>query len=89
MNKFHILSRTIRGSLDRVSAIMIACARLHNYIIREDKPVGDTLEILPSKIDDLDEFVPHPKAPLGMTYVPVVPNDDFHKFCGILKPERQ
>ena len=67
VNKFRILSGTIGGSLDRLSAILIACARLHNYIICEDKPFGDTFEMVSNKIDDLEEIKPHPNAPLGMT----------------------
>jgi len=83
VNKFRILSGTIGGSLDRASAILIACARLHNYIIREDRPFGDTFDIESIRNDDLDNIEPHPNAPLGMTYLPVGPNDEFEKFNGI------
>jgi hypothetical protein len=46
--KFCILSGAIAGSLNRASAILIACACLHNYIIEEDKPFGDMFEMLPN-----------------------------------------
>jgi hypothetical protein len=35
---FGYLSGKIVGSMDRVSAILTACTRLHNFIICEDKP---------------------------------------------------
>jgi hypothetical protein len=40
VNIFCILSGKIEGRLDRVPPISIACVRLHNYIIQEDKPFG-------------------------------------------------
>jgi hypothetical protein len=83
VNKFCILSGTISGPLDRASAILIACARLHNYIIREDKPFGDTSEMCPNDISKLDDIATHPNGPLGMTYLPVIPNEDFETFYGI------
>ena len=67
--------------MDRASAILIACARLHNYIICEDRPFGDTFEL--ESIQNEDDIEPHPNAPLGMTYLPVVPNDEFEKFNGV------
>jgi hypothetical protein len=83
VNKFRILSGTISGSLDSASAILIACSRIHFYIIHEDKPFGDTFDMVSNPTDDLDEIEPHPNAPLGMTYLHVVPNDYFHRFYGI------
>ena len=81
--KFCILSGAIAGSLNRASAILIACACLHNFIIRQVKPFGNIFEHLPDEIDELDGIATHPNAPLGMTYLPVVPNDDFQKYYGI------
>ncbi len=88
VNKFRILSGTISGPLDRASAILIACARLHNYIIREDKPCGCQLDMFPNNISELDDIVTHPNAPLGMSYLPVVPNEEFETFYGISRTRK-
>jgi hypothetical protein len=82
-NKFRILNGTIVGSQDRASSILIACARLHNFIIREDKPFGDNLECFPNDFADLEDVTANPIAPLGMSYLPVVPNEEFHRYDGI------
>jgi len=73
VNKFRILSGKIEGSLDRVTAILTACARLHNYIIQEDGPFE-------TKADDI---VAHSSAPLGMGYLPVVPDETFEVYNGV------
>ena len=73
VNKFRILSGKIEGSLDRVTAVLTACARLHNYIIREDGPFE-------TKADDV---VPHANAPLGLGYLPVVPDETFEVYNGV------
>lgn len=73
VNKFRILNGKIEGSLDRVTAILTACARLHNYIIGEDGPFE-------AKADDV---VPHPSAPLGLGYLPVVPDETFEVYNGV------
>jgi hypothetical protein len=83
VSKFGILSGTIAGPLDRASSILIACARLHNFIVRQDIPFGDIFEHLPDEIDELDVIATHPNAPLGMTYLPVIPNDEFQTYNGI------
>ena len=41
MNKFRLLSGKVNGSLAHVSAILNACARLHNYIIQRNGPSDD------------------------------------------------
>ena len=82
MNKFRVLSGKIIGLLERVSAILEACARLHNFIIREDKPFGNTFENVQEEMDDM-ALVPHSAAPLGMSYLPVVPSDEFQHYRGI------
>jgi hypothetical protein len=38
VKKFGILSGKVGGSMERVSAILTACAQLHNFIIKEDGP---------------------------------------------------
>jgi hypothetical protein len=82
VNKFRILSGKISGSLQRVAAILEACTRLHNFIIREDKPFGNIFDNIEEEMDDM-ALVPHSAAPLGMTYLPVVPNDEFQCYPGI------
>lgn len=76
VNKFRILSGKVEGSLDTVSAVLTACARLHNYIIREDGPFES------GNMDDVD-IVPNPSAPLGMDYLPVVPDEAFQAYTGV------
>ena len=44
VNKFRILSGKVGGSMDRVSAVLIACAQLHNFIIREKGQVAIEME---------------------------------------------
>ena len=77
------ISGTIVGSQDRASSILIACARLHNFIIRKDKPFGDNLECFPNDFADLEDVTANPIAPLGMSYPPVVPNEEFQRYDGI------
>ena len=44
MNMFRILSGKIEGRMDRVSVILMACARLHNFLIHEDRPFGGSIQ---------------------------------------------
>ena len=74
VNKFRILSGKINGSLERVSAILTACSRLHNFIIQQDG-LADA-EISHDDENSL-EVRANPSAPLGMTYLPTVPDDRF------------
>ena len=82
MNMFRILSGKVEGRLDRVSAYLITCAWLHNFIIWEDKPFGMPHTSLEEEIEVLD-ITPHQNAPFGMGYLPVVPNEKFEIFDGI------
>jgi hypothetical protein len=65
-----------------VSAILAAWARLHNYIIREDGPFEREF---PSVVEEYDsyEMTPTPAAPLGMPYLPIVPDGEFQAYPGI------
>ena len=83
VNKFHMLSGTIVRSQDRALSILIACARLHNYIIHEDKSFGDKFDSFPNDIADLEDVSTNIIAPRGMTYLPVVPNDEFQQYDGM------
>ena len=84
VNKFRILNGKIEGSLDRVTAILTACARLHNFIIQEDGPF-ETEHNYKSVQEEMDqlEIRAHPSAPLGMSYLPVVPDENFQVYHGI------
>ena len=79
VRKFQVLKRNIEGKLSKISSIVMACARLHNYIIDMDVP--------PTVIndDEDDNIIAVPHAPDGMGYTPVMldPNEDFVKVDGV------
>ena len=50
VNKFQILSGKIIGSLDPVTRILMACARLNNFIIREDQHLTNTTILLRKRL---------------------------------------
>jgi hypothetical protein len=78
VNKFRILSGKINGSLSRVSAILSACARLHNYIIQRDGPCDEeTVDMTTSDEEHFLQIRPDNNAPLGMSYLPSVPDDSY------------
>lgn len=86
VNKFRILSRKLECSMEKNSAILMACARLHNFIIKHDKPFAKSKWIASDDSDgeeDLLEIVPHPSAPLGMSYMPQLPDDTFDTYQGV------
>jgi len=84
-NKFRILKGSIIGTLDRVTSIVMACARLHNYIIKIDgstNVIGS--ESCGDEADDTDYTITaHSDAPLGMSYLPVIPNDEWEQYEGM------
>jgi hypothetical protein len=82
VNMFRILRGKIEGRLDMASAIIIACARLHNFIIQEDKPFRNTFELVQEEMEEYG-ITAHKDAPYGMSYLPVVPNEDFEEYEGI------
>lgn len=74
IRKFGILKNKMEGSLVKKAEIIMACARLHNFIIEND---------LKSDIDgDFEEdpedaqIIAMPNAPMGMVYLPVMPDPD-------------
>lgn len=69
--KFRILSGTIDGSLDKVSAILISCTLLHNFIMCEEVLCDINYGT------DTEETAPNVTAPFDMSYLPVLPNDEF------------
>jgi hypothetical protein len=82
VNKFRILGHKIEGTLDRVTAILLACARLHNFVIKEDGPFEKIYYSIEDEMESL-QIRPDPKAPLGMSYLPVVPDETFVCYSGI------
>jgi hypothetical protein len=78
VNKFRILSGKVNGSLDRVSAILNACARLHNLIIQRDGPRDEmTVEMNASEEEMHLQIRPDIAALLGMSYLPTIPDDSY------------
>ena len=70
--------------MDRVSAVLIACAQPHNFIIREKGQVA--LETEYASMEDKMEalhITPNRDSPLGMSFLPVVPDEEFEAFPGI------
>ena len=80
------MSGKVGGSINRVSAILLACARLHNFIIRRDHPFDAevTYDSIDDKMDALG-ICPNRDAPLCMSYLPVIPNKEFEAHPGILR----
>ena len=78
VNKFRILSGKINGSLHRVARILMACARLHNFIVQRDGPCdAATIELSTQEEQSFLQIRPNPDAPLGMSYLPTVPDNDY------------
>ena len=82
-NKFWIMKGSIVGSLDRVTAIVMACACLHNYIIMLDGSMDMSFEENNQDDDGSCSIKAHPDAPLGMSYLPVIPGDDWEQYDGM------
>ncbi|KAL7482035.1 hypothetical protein ACHAW6_007720 [Cyclotella cf. meneghiniana] len=83
VNKFHILSGKITGSFDRVTSILTASARQHKFIIAEDGPFGiDRFASVAEEMQSLS-ISPHSSAPLGMSYLPIVPDITFECIPGL------
>ena len=87
VKKFGILSVKVGGSVEHVSAILAACARFRNYIIMEDGPFECEFSSVVEEYD-LYEITPNPAAPLGMSYLPIVPDEEFLAYPGI-SPTRE
>ncbi|KAL7502590.1 hypothetical protein ACHAXN_000526 [Cyclotella atomus] len=78
VNKFRILGGKVNGSLARVSAILTACARLHNFIIQRDGPCDEmTVGMNVGEEEHHLQIRPDNAAPLGMSYLPTVPDDSY------------
>jgi hypothetical protein len=78
VTKFRILSGKIIGSLERVSKILMACARLHNIIIQRNGPCDlSTVGMSTLEEENFLQITPNPAIPLGMSYLPTTPNAEF------------
>ena len=76
MKKFRILSNKIIVKLSRVSAVLTACARLYNFIIQHDGLCGElTICMNVSQEERFLQIRPNNTAPLGMSYLPFVPDE--------------
>ncbi len=87
VNKFRILRKKLECSMEKNTAILMACARLHNFILQQDRPyekVRTVSYLSESDDDELDlDITPLPTAPLGMTYMPQLPDDTFEMHIGV------
>ena len=89
VNKFRILNRKLECSLEKNTAILMACARLHNFIIKHDQPFAKSKWTTRSDEDndsDEEEFFEikaRKGAPLGMSYLPQIPDDTFDTHQGV------
>ncbi|KAL7485501.1 hypothetical protein ACHAW6_012581 [Cyclotella cf. meneghiniana] len=72
----------ITGSLDWVARILVACARLHNFIIHGDLPFERDFCSDEEKIDAMN-LSPDPMAPCDTSYLPVVSDEMFEVYPGI------
>ena len=78
VNKFRILSGKINGRLSRVSAILTACARLHNYITQRDGPCDEmTVGMSTGEEETFLQIRPDNTAQLGMSYLPTIPDASY------------
>ena len=82
VNKFRILNGKVEGPLSRVADILTACARLHNFIIRQDGLVDIPDIDVEDEMGRMD-ITADPIAPSGMRYLPIIPNDEFHSYPGV------
>jgi len=73
VNKWWILTTTLTCSLRTSSDILMACARLHNYIIDADDIFAEVDE--PEDENDSVSNIIRNLAPPGMSYLPTLPTD--------------
>jgi hypothetical protein len=82
VRKFQVLKRKIEVKLGKISQIISACARLHNFIIDMDVPPTIFNE------EEDDKIVPLENGPQEMGYLPTMLEDEdedeeFEKIDGI------
>jgi hypothetical protein len=74
VRKFQVLKRKIEGKLGKISQIISACARLHNFIIDMDVPPTVFNE------EENDKIVPLENGPQEMGYLPTMLEDEDEEF---------
>ncbi|GFH51927.1 hypothetical protein CTEN210_08403 [Chaetoceros tenuissimus] len=74
VRKWWILTSTLQNSLETNSKILMACARLHNFVIDNDKKVKD---IWASEDDESLSSGSHvsTNAPFDLAYMPTIPEE--------------
>ena len=79
VRKFQVLKKNLEGKLGKMSQILNACARLHNFIIDCDVPRN-----VHNDGDD-EHVVAMESAPCGMAYLPCMfePGEEFVKQDGV------
>ena len=60
----------------------MACAILHNFIIQEERTFGKALVSAKEEMEQLG-ISPYKNAPFGMSYLPVLPTDEFKMYDNI------
>ena len=73
VNKWWILTTTLTCSLRTSPNILMACARLHNYVIDVDDVFAEVDES--EEEDDSDSNIIRNLAPPGMSYLPTLPTN--------------
>jgi len=84
-SKWCILRTKLQTNLENTSKILMACARLHNFVIDEEHPEVEVEDEEDDEDDDDDDgrtIRPMPNSPLGMTYLPTIP-EDFEEIEGV------
>ena len=71
--KFRVLKRNLECSYRTNARILMACAVLHNFIIENDC-VSNDKEVFDN---DDNNIVQMDGAPMGMSYLPTIPDSDF------------
>ena len=72
-NKWWILTTTLTCNLRTSSNILMACARLHNYVIDADDIFAEVDE--PDDENDSASNIIRNRAPPGMSYLPTLPTN--------------
>ena len=84
VRKWGILKRAMAFKLKKTSQILLVCAKLHNFVIDQqqlERTRNDNGDGVEDDNDDDDDdslqIIGRIGAPMGMQYLPTLPNDDF------------
>lgn len=74
VRKWWVLTSTLQNSLETNSKILMACARLHNFVIDNDSKIAD---IWASEDDESQRVTSHvsSNAPFDLAYMPTIQED--------------